>query len=121
MSLLNQINEIDGVNSGMHSLREEGDINKPKKKINWKKLNINNPSIPPLPSYSQRQSSDNSMVNKSVDYLKDLRNKREQDERDGVGRSHRNGDFLLDKYLNDPTLSEVERLEIVKRRAEVME
>jgi len=31
------------------------------------------------------------------------------------------GDRIVDKYLNDPTLSEVEKLEIVRKRAEAFE
>lgn len=59
-------------------------------------------------------------VNKSVDYLKEIRLKRDQDERDGVVKRKTN-DEMLDKYLNDPNLNDYERLEIVRRKAEMME
>jgi hypothetical protein len=54
MSVINHHSEVDGGNSaiisGMNSVRDGGNPYKPKKKINWKKLNINNPQIPPLPN-----------------------------------------------------------------------
>lgn len=54
MSVLHQASDVEGGSSvllsGMNSVREGGDYNKPKRKINWKRLNANNPSIPPLPN-----------------------------------------------------------------------
>ena len=58
---------------------------------------------------------------KATDFLRDLRVKREQDERDGVAPK-RVGDLQkIEKMLNNPNLSEQEKLEFVRRRAELME
>ena len=56
-------------------------------------------------------------MHKSVDYLKELRIKREQE--GGVKKPNQN-DFI-EKYLNDPTLNDYQKLDIIKRKAEIME
>jgi hypothetical protein len=59
-------------------------------------------------------------VLRSVDYLKELRIKREQDEKDGLVK-YRITEKQFDKYFNDPKLNDYERVEMVKRKAEMME
>ena len=72
-------------------------------------------------SKSGSKLDDPSQVYKATDFLKDLRVKREQDERDGVAPK-RVGDLQkIEKMLNNPNLSEQEKLEFVRRRAELME
>lgn len=74
----------------------------------------------PSPAPKPNQKLDES-VYKSTDFLRDLRVKREQDERDGVG-PRRIGELQkIEKMLNNPNLSEGEKLEYVKKRAELME
>lgn len=44
MSVINHGSEINGeIVSGMNSVRNGSESYKPKKKINWRRLNINNP------------------------------------------------------------------------------
>lgn len=59
-------------------------------------------------------------VLKSVDYLKELRIKREQEEKDGVYKQNKSEKYFQ-KYMNDPSLNDYERVELVKRKAEQME
>ena len=53
MSVVNHGSDINGENSalvsGMNSVRNGSESYKPKKKINWRKLNISNPYAPPFP------------------------------------------------------------------------
>ena len=59
--------------------------------------------------------------NKQIDYLMELRQRRLQQEQNGenVQNSQRGKKVTqIQKYLNDPKLSEYERLEAVKRQAE---
>lgn len=86
-----------------------------RKPIDWKKM-VNKMAIPPA-GKNMSIASKNELL-KSVDYLKELRVKREQDERDGV-KSRRVDDF--ERFLNDPTLNDYEKLNIIKKRAEKME
>lgn len=58
---------------------------------------------------------------KSMDFLRDLRLKREQDERDGVAPKRANEIQKLEKIINNPNLSEAEKLDYVRKRAELME
>ncbi len=53
---------------------------------------------------------------KSVDYLKDQRYKRETE-----GRPKITDDKLWDKYMKDQTMSEIDRLEEIRKRAQQME
>lgn len=56
-----------------------------------------------------------------MDFLRDLRVKREQDEKDGVGPKRLGELQRIEKLLSNPSISETEKLEYVKRRAEIME
>jgi hypothetical protein len=65
-------------------------------------------------------SSDQGNTKQSVDYLKEQRIKRLQQEADGIGRQQTMMNDL-DKLMKRPNLSELERLEIVRKRAEAIE
>lgn len=61
-------------------------------------------------------------VNKSIDFLKEQRIKRNQQEHDNEGlfsqKNRKYTEAMVHKYLNDPNMTEVEKLEEIKRRAE---
>jgi hypothetical protein len=56
-----------------------------------------------------------------MDFLKELRNKREQDERDGIAPKRINELQKIEKLLANPNISEVEKLDYVRKRADLME
>ena len=56
-----------------------------------------------------------------MDYLKDLRQKREKDEADGIVPKRINESSQIEKLLKDSNLTDYERMELIKRRAEIME
>jgi len=47
--------------------------------------------------------------------------KREQDERDGIAPKRINELQKIEKLLNNPNISEMEKLDYVRKRAEIME
>lgn len=106
----------DGGHNALNSVREEGE--QKKKPVVWNKIKKEK-------NRGQSQSvnntsTENANVQKSVDYLKDLRFKREQDEKDGIVKKRTN-DAQIERCMNDPNLNDYERLEMVRRRAEQME
>ena len=52
--------------------------------------------------------------------MKELRIRREQDEKDGV-KPRKFNDVSVERYMNDPTLSDFEKLDLIKRKADYME
>ena len=60
-------------------------------------------------------------IYKSTDFLKELRMKREQEERDGHAPKRFNELQKIERLLQNPDLTETEKLEYVRRRAELME
>eukprot|EP00347_Sterkiella_histriomuscorum_P004265 403361109 len=88
------------------------------RKVDWSKhKNSMAPQAAPKPNTKLLEEQ----VYKSTDFLKDLRAKREQDERDGVAPKRVGELQKIEKMLNNPNLSEAEKLEFVKKRAELME
>ena len=60
-------------------------------------------------------------VMKSLDYLKELRVKREKEETDGLAPKRATESQRIEKLLQDKSLNDYERMELVKRHAEIME
>jgi hypothetical protein len=65
-------------------------------------------------------------VNKSIDYLKELRTRRYRD--DGTDdnnslyfKNKRFTDAIVNKLLNDPKLNDLEKIENIKKRADFVE
>lgn len=81
----------------------------PKKIKNWGRAKLP-PAHPPV-------SAD---VYKSMDYLKEMRSKRFSEDRDGVSRKT-NELAQIDKLINDPSINEFERLELIKQKADIIE
>jgi hypothetical protein len=55
-------------------------------------------------------------VHKSMDFLKDMRIKREEN-----GGYPKNEQKIIERIMNDPNMTEAEKLESIKRRAQQME
>lgn len=58
---------------------------------------------------------------KSIDYLRELRIKRDQDEHDGIVRPRKGEMASFDRCINDPNMSDFQKLEAVRRKAELIE
>jgi len=91
---------------------ESQSIRRRRKPLNWG-LKATGASAP-------KEDLNNSEVGKSVDYLKELRMKREEEERAG-GRRRAVPDSVWEKYMSDKGMTEFEKVEAVKKRAEMME
>ncbi len=55
-------------------------------------------------------------MHKSMDFLKDMRIKREEN-----GGYPKNEQKIIERIMNDPNMTEAEKLESIKRRAQQME
>lgn len=85
-----------------------------KKHPDWKKMKNN---MKPEAKEDHKQSID---VMKSQDYLRMQRVKREDDERHGIKRKLID-DRVWEKYMKDENITDYEKLEEIKRRAQWME
>ncbi|CDW87268.1 UNKNOWN [Stylonychia lemnae] len=85
-----------------------------KKVIDWKKL------INPMAPQQKHPKLDDS-VYKSMDFLRELRAKREQDEKDGIAPRRVNDLQKIEKMLANPNISDNEKMDYVKKRAELIE
>lgn len=97
------------ISTGMvNSVRDEREGQNIRKKIQWHQPGKKVESLSQSPSY----------INKSVDYLKQLRVKRQHDEASGTIKKRKViGDQVLDKYLKDNTLTDMQKIEYIKMQA----
>ena len=107
LDLVNALHQVESVPnlSGLESVRTP----QQKKKLNWGKKKVGTSPI--------HNSNPNLEMIKSVDYLKDQRQKRELE---GY-RPKIIDDKIWDKYLKDQTLSEYEKVEQLRKRAMMVE
>lgn len=77
--------------------------------MNWKK------SVNPLAPIQLPKKDDPDISLRSVDYLRDLRVKRNQEEIDGTAKPRKHDMNGYEKALNNPALSDHQKLDAVRR------